>query len=293
MHACFRIGFVSMLLAGTVGARAELIFGITVNNRLVSFDSALPGSLLSDNAIVGLGAGEIALGIDARPATGELYLLGSANRLYTVTPGGVAMPVGAGFAPGVMGMDYGFDFNPTVDRIRVTNDADENRRLHPTTGANVAVDGNLNYVAGDANFGRNPNIVGSAYTNNFAGATTTTLYNIDSDLDILVTQIPPNAGGLNTVGSLGVDTTGLVGFDISGLTGRAFASLTSPGTHVASSNLFRIDLSSGGAMFVGTIGNGLDCAPLRGLTVVPEPGTMALFALGLGALAARRRRRRA
>ncbi|HRI44687.1 MAG TPA: DUF4394 domain-containing protein [Fimbriimonadaceae bacterium] len=291
MHAITRFGFVSFALVSAALARAELIYGVTVNNRLVSFDSATPGSLLSDNPIVGLGAGEIALGIDTRPATGGLYLLGSGNRLYTVTSGGVAMPVGAGFAPGVTGVDYGFDFNPTVDRIRVTNDADENRRLHPITGVSVAVDGNLNYVAGDPNFGRNPNIVGSAYTNNFAGATTTTLYNIDSDLDILVTQIPPNAGGLNTVGMLGIDTTGLVGFDISGLSGTAFASLTSPGTHVVSSNLFRISLGTGGASFVGTIGNGLDCAPLRGLTVVPEPGTIALFALGLGTLAARRRKR--
>lgn len=291
MHVFIRFGFVSLALSVAALSQAELVYGVTVNSRLVSFDSSMPGSLLSDNPIVGLGAGEIALGIDTRPATGELYLLGSSNRLYTVTPGGVAMPVGPGFVPGMTGTDYGFDFNPTVDRIRVTSDLDENRRLHPVTGASVAVDGNLNYVAGDPNFGRNPNVVGSAYTNNFAGATSTTLYNIDSDLDILVTQIPPNAGGLNTVGSLGVDTTGLVGFDISGLTGTAFASLTSPGTHVASSNLFRINLGSGGATFIGTIGNGQDCAPLRGLTVVPEPGTMALFALGLGALAARRRRR--
>jgi hypothetical protein len=56
--------------------------------------------------------------------------------------------------------------------------------------------------------------VGSAYTNNFAGASVTTLYGIDSNLDILATQNPPNAGLLNTVGPLGFNASDLVGFDI-------------------------------------------------------------------------------
>ena len=38
----------------------------------------------------------------------------------------------------------------------------------------------------DPNAGTTPTVVGSAYTNNFAGATTTTLFNIDSNLDIVV-----------------------------------------------------------------------------------------------------------
>ena len=56
------------------------------------------------------------------------------------------------------------------------------RRRRPTAA--------LAYAAGDPNAGANPNVVGSAYTNNFAGATTTTLYGIDSDLDILVDPEP-------------------------------------------------------------------------------------------------------
>lgn len=292
MNLSFRTVAVAIAFASIVAARAETIYGLTVNNRLVSFDSATPGTLMSDVAITGLASGEIALGIDARPLTGQLYILGSSNKLYTVGLGGTASAVGGGFAPGVTGTDYGFDFNPTVDRVRVTNDVDENRRLNPITGGSAAVDTNLTYAAGDPNFGANPNIVGSAYTNNFAGATSTTLYNIDSNLDILVTQVPPNNGALNTVGSLGVNTTGLVGFDISGTSGRAFASLTSPGTNVTASNLFSMNLMTGQASLIGTIGNGVDCAPLRGMTVVPEPATMTLFAIGVGAMVIRRRRAR-
>ena len=45
---------------------------------------------------------------------------------------GVVLPAGA--------TEWGFDFNPTVDRIRVVNDRGANLRLHPDTGAQV--DGN-------------------------------------------------------------------------------------------------------------------------------------------------------
>jgi hypothetical protein len=121
------------------------------------------------------------------------------------------------------GNSFGFDFNPTVDRIRVVSNAGQNLRLNPDTGQivdsdpntpGVQSDSDLAYATGDSNQGQSPNVVGSAYTNNVAGATTTTLYGIDSALDILVTQNPPNNGTLNTVGALGVNATGVVGFDV-------------------------------------------------------------------------------
>ena len=139
--------------------------------------------------------------------------------------------VGAQFTTLLNGGAFGFDFNPTVDRIRVTSDAVENLRLNPDTGT-VTVDVNLNPG--------NPNVVGSAYTNNFAGATTTTLYDIDSNLDILAIQNPPNNGTLNTVGSLGLNTSDLVGFDISQQNPTAYASLTVGGI----SAFYTINLTS-------------------------------------------------
>ena len=54
--------------------------------------------------------------------------------------------------------------------------------------------------------GCSPNVTASAYTNNFAGATTTTLYGIDTNLDILVTQ-GNNTGTLGTIGPLGVNVS--------------------------------------------------------------------------------------
>src|SRR6185369_13708070 len=75
-------------------------------------------------------------------------------------------------------------------------------------------DTDLAYAPGDAHQGVNPVAVGAAYTNNFAGATTTTLYDIDTFTDSLVRQggvnVPPgtpspNSGQLFTVGPLGVN----------------------------------------------------------------------------------------
>ncbi len=69
--------------------------------------------------------------------------------------------------------------------------------------------------------GQDADATGAAYTNNVAGATSTALFDLDSKLDVLVRQTPPNAGTLQTVGSLGMDITGVSGFDISGLSAVA------------------------------------------------------------------------
>ena len=276
--------------AACVGASAETIYGLTANDRLIAFDSATPGSLMLDVAISGLAAGETLHGIDIRPLTGQLYGVSSANKLYVVDKmTGSLSGVGSGFAPPLNGTSFGFDFNPTVDRIRVTSDIDENRRLNPLTGGNAATDLNLNYKAGDANFGANPNIVGSAYTRNFPGGGTTTLYNIDSLLGILAKQTPPNDGALETIGSLGVATSDFVGFDISGYTAVPYASLTTPGS--AGSSLYTINLMTGAATLVGGIGGTTAPYRLKGISAVPEPATFAVF--GLGALVLLRRRKKA
>jgi hypothetical protein len=203
------------------------------------------------------------------------------------TSSGAATSIGAPGQFVLNGSSFAFDFNPTVDRIRVTSDADQNLRLNPLNGALAATDGPLAYAAGDANAGANPNVVGSAYTNSFNGASTTTLYNIDSNLDILVRQDPPNNGTLNTVGSLGFNTGSGVGFDIAPFSNLALASLTGAN---GISSLFNINLGTGAATSLGVIGNGLT---IRDIAIaVPEPETVALMLVGLGGLFASRQRTR-
>lgn len=228
--------------------RAEQIVALTSGNRLLFFDSATPGTVQKTITISTVG-NELLAAIDFRPATGDVYALAVSGRLYSLN-----LTTGVGNIPGnaplaISGTHYGFDFNPTIDRIRLVNDNDQNLRLDPNNGSVISTDTPLNYPAGDAHAFQNPNIVGAAYTNNFAGAGATVLYEIDSFFDTLVIQNPPNAGALNTIGSLGVNTTDAVGFDISQGTGVAYASLTVGGT----ASLYTISLANGAATLVGTI----------------------------------------
>jgi Domain of unknown function (DUF4394) len=240
------------------------IFAITAANTLLRFDSAAPGTILSTIAVSGLQVGETLEGIDFRPANGQLYGLGSTSRLYSIDiTSGVATQVGAGpFAAALSGTNFGFDFNPVVDRIRVVSNADQNLRLNPNNGVLAGNDTALTYAVGDPNAGANPNAVGAAYTNSVAGATVTTLYDIDSNLDILAIQNPPNSGLLNTVGPLGFDTSGAVGFDIA-TAGTAYASLSVSGLV----GLFTINLATGAATPVGSIGTG--AAAIRDIAIMP------------------------
>ena len=237
-----------LTIATALSVRAETIVALTASNRLLSFDHATSGTITSSVQVTGLQPGERLLGIDFRPATGELYALGSTSRLYTLnTTTGAAKLIGTtAFTPALSGTRFGFDFNPAVDLIRVTSDADQNLRLNPNTGAVAATDTNLQFAATDPHAGANPNVVGSAYSNNFTGATVTVLYDIDSSVDALLIQNPPNGGTLNTVGAMGIDATDEVGFDISGVTGAAYVSL--------STNLYSINLQSGAATLLGSIG---------------------------------------
>ncbi len=81
----------------------------------------------------------------------------------------------------------------------------------------------------------------AAYTNNFAGATTTVLFDIDHATDKLYSQIPPNNGTLVETGSLGIDVTAENGFDIGGTTNKAYALLTVGGT----TRIYTINLTTG------------------------------------------------
>jgi len=252
------LGSVAMAIGLTVGpmpaAQAvsvppALIYATNAAGQILTFVASAPGTILASPTITGLQPGEVIVGIDIRPADGLIYGVGSTSRLYTINPTtGAASAVGAPGAFTLNGTSFGVDFNPTVDRLRVVSDADQNLRLNPNTGALAAVDPALNPG--------NPNVVGGAYTNNFAGATTTTLYDIDSVTDTLYTQVPANNGTLNPVGPLGVDTSALVGFDIlwTGTADHAFATLTTAATPLG--GLYNINLATGAASLVGAIGGG-------------------------------------
>lgn len=247
-------GFLAgVCLLGAPALQAETAYAVNGRSMLVRFDTGSPGVIDATTLIKGLQPGEGILGIDFRPANGQLIGLGSTSRLYRIDPmSGAATAIGTGpFTPALEGTEFGFDFNPTVDRIRVVSDRGQNLRLNPDTGAAAAVDGRLRYAMDP----RQARIVGSGYTNSVAGATTTMLYGIDSDVRMLVLQNPPNDGVLNPVGMLNIDTSDLVGFDISPSSGMAYLVTRVRGT--AASVIYQINLTTAAASLNGLI-EGLD-----------------------------------
>lgn len=244
--------------AGSPAPSAEWLAGLSRNGMLLMFASDSPRNV-TQVKIKGLQKKERLLGLDLRPATGQLYALGSTNRLYTIDwQTGRATAVGSGpFTPALEGTQFAFDFNPTVDRIRIMSNTGQNLRAHPDTGAIVAIDAGLAYAGGDPGFSSAPAVAACAYTNSDNDPLTgTELFNIDAARDVLVLQNPPNAGTLNTVGPLGVNAAEVAGFDIAVSTGTAYASmvLIQGKRRTTRAALFSIDLSTGAATNLGKIG---------------------------------------
>jgi Domain of unknown function (DUF4394) len=273
---------VSAGLAAAGPAHAgSLATGLTTDNRIVSFDTAAPGQLLSSVPVVGLASGESLVAIDYRPFNGLLYAISTTSHAYFVLSTGQATPVGPVFDPVLTGTAFGIDFNPTVDRLRIVGNSEQNMRWNPVTGAIVDSDLGTVGTQPDANLSPAGDVVAAAYTNNdLDGTTATTLFGIDSGTDALVNigganGVPsPNLGGVTTVGALGVDTSEQAGLDVPlGASTTAFASLTVGGV----SQLHSVNLATGAATLIGAIGpSGTAIADLavtaQVLSSPPAPG---------------------
>ncbi|MEI7487789.1 MAG: DUF4394 domain-containing protein [Chryseobacterium sp.] len=198
-----------MMTEESVKGPDVMVYGLTGTNELVAFNSNNPKTFTSKTAVAGIVAGEKLLSIDFRPATGELYALSNASKLYIINTSNASARVvsSTAFSPAVSGPIASIDFNPTVDRIRLVSSTGQNLRLHPETGALAASDTN---ISGSGS----PSITGVAYTNSKAGASSTVLYDIDVTSGKLFKQDPPNNGTLVEVGSLGTTFTGQAAFDI-------------------------------------------------------------------------------
>jgi Ca2+-binding RTX toxin-like protein len=249
--------FAALLMPAS--AAAERLVAVAPGNQLEIFGPTTPSTAVT-HPITGLvGSGEVVLGIDARPATGQVFLLstdGATTRTYTVDPdSGAATFIGQFVIPALSSGDrYGYDFNPTADRIRVVNTSGQNLRINPNDGslAGGSTDTPLNPPIGP--------IIAAAYDHNTIGGGPTTLFDINGGTSRLVMQgsvggVPnsPNTGTLSDVGSLGVSIDALTdaGFDIAS-SGVAYAAFTSAGV----TRLYTINLSTGAATGVGPIGAG-------------------------------------
>lgn len=269
------VGVAARLRALAVFTRAVTLYGLTTNNQIVTFLSAAPNTLLPPPAavpvaIVGLNVGENVLGIDVRPATGEIYGVTSASRLITLNPTSGAATVKSTLSVAVTGTEIGIDFNPTSDRLRIIGDDGQNLAVDPDTGTATA--GAVLSVT---------NLTGIAYNNSVVGAASTTLYGIatqgNAGSDSLLT-INAATGATAVIGALTgpsgpLNASTLVGFDIAAADNTAYLAFTPPGG--ASTTIYLVDLATGNATLTGnggTVGGGV---VLRGLTAA-SPGRVRL-----------------
>lgn len=260
--------FFLLLMLNVFSANAQQLVALTSSNELIQIASAeLPGTTSAPVPITGIASGQTIVGIDYRPNTGELYALGynstmttSNSQLYILNANtGMATMIGSVSSLNLGSGGIAFDFNPTVDRIRIIGENGQNYRLHPITGAVVATDGNLAYAAIDVNFSTVPAVAACAYTNSYIGSEVTTLFDYDKNLNILASQIPPNAGTLNTIGSSGINATGgsNIGMDIyfHPITKKNIAYVNA--TVAGMNNLYSLNTATGMVSLIGSIGNGL------------------------------------
>ena len=266
IRAALTIAACTLLIPLAAGAGAKGSDGRDAAKRvLFATDSA--GNLLRFRAaaseaarsrpITGLPAGVVLKGIDFRPASGDLYALGSDKVVYRVNPWtAIAVAEGPAFeaAPSALAGDrIGFDFNPTVDKIRVTSDADDNLRLDPDPGSLLAKDTSLTPSG--------VTVVGSAYTNssfaafaNRPAATMLFALDVGASPDRIWLQNPANAGTLQSPVSLDVELGVDAGFDIAGSGNVAYVAGTAQGRSGA--RLFQVDVTTGETRHLGRIGRG-------------------------------------
>ncbi len=273
---------------GCLGASslpAETIYATSENtntypfNNLFSFDSATPGVITTSRPITGLNGILTTLAI--RPADGQLYTE-SDNSIYRIDPVTArATLLFTNPALNNIGATT-MAFNPVTGLLRVIGSPAD----RPALSFRVNVDTGAVIQDGQSIPPR-----GLAYTNNYAGASTTTLYALFLG-NALAIDDPENQSNFTLVGRLGVPgvSSPLPGLSISGITGTAYASLTSnvgtPGPY--NSQFYTVDLNTGAGTPVGPMGNGTlfveaIAAPVGPSQVapVPEPTSWALLGAGL------------
>lgn len=205
--------------------------------------------------------------------------MGSLGNIYTLEPStGVAtLKLALKAAAGddnpftaLAGSNFGVDFNPAADRLRVVSDSDQSLRINVATGDTIT-DGNINLAGGAAV------VTASAYTSAFSGTSLTELYALDAAAGTSFDQDPPNSGTLVNPVPLGATGAAVNGFDIDARTNVGYAAFAAGST----SSLYSIDIAAApgtpGATVVGVIAGG---EAIMGLALA---ATAAPSAIGLTA----------
>jgi len=308
-------------LAVLPAAAGEVPLIGTDGKNLVRFDATAPGQVTTI-PLTGVITGQTVVGVALRPTTGQFYGLGvdpstGNGTLYQIDPqtgsatiiGPIADPIQGSQVPPrefVSFVDaagkqiplpapaagYGVGFDVTTDTVRVVTGTGLDFRVDPATG--FSIDDNLGGATGSVP-GTNPGpAIAGAATGAVAYAPpvtdgSTTGYALDAASGQLL-RITPGTGATTAVGPVTLNGSPLAfstvaGFAIPPAASAAaaprtgYAALTVGGT----TGLYAIDLATGAATSLGTIGGGT--TPLAGLAVADtQPGLVPvrLYAVGTG-----------
>jgi MYXO-CTERM domain-containing protein len=260
---------------------ATTLFGVTTDNKLVSFDISAPSVFQTSASITGLFDADgvtpnpngTLLNLTARPTTPgsfQLYGIDSHANVYTLSLGGAATLISSSFSPS--GFSSGLAYDVLNDNLVYAGDNAENFTL--SLAGSATANPNFTYAGGGS-----PEIFGLGIDPLLG-----TAYAIDAFNDSLSTSSEisfPSSSELNIVGGLGIDVTSFGGLVVD-YDGNLLASLSTDGL---SSSLYSIDATTGVATSLGSFGAGVGMSSIA----VPEPSAVLLGSLGLLALLRRRR----
>jgi Domain of unknown function (DUF4394) len=275
MHSTLRIGFgviAAVISALAISANASAtnsyfdcdsgkgdkrkalrVVGLTDSGTLVCFNEVAPRASRTIGYVNGLVEDTSLVGIDFRVQDGLLYGVGNAGGVYTIDTSNAYASLVNRLSVPLVGDSFGVDFNPAADRLRIVSNTGQNLRHNVNAGGVTVVDGALNYTAGVTAVG----VVGAAYTNNdLDPATATSLFDLDTALDQIAIQSPPNNGSLAPTGKLNVDAAAAAGFDIYSSVRKGVAQANEGFAVItvgSQSAFYKVDVLTGGANFVGRL----------------------------------------
>ncbi|SEQ92324.1 protein of unknown function [Lentzea xinjiangensis] len=221
---------------------------------MATFTTDRPQVLDWVRTIQGFKGDTAAVGLDYRVQDGLMYIVGNHGGVYTVkiSPPDVIITKVSQLTVPLHGTNFGVDFNPAADRLRVLGDTGQNLRhdlnTHTTT-TDVA-------LTTPPTPGTTLGVTAAAYTNNDLNPdTATTLFDIGTATDQVLVQSPANNGTLAPTGRLTVDAGANAGFDIystlsngKATSAAGFATLAAPD---GTSSLYGVNLLSGMATGIG------------------------------------------
>jgi hypothetical protein len=244
----------------TTATGASTIIGLSSTDELYMIAPTNPAKVTGIMPITGLKDGDAILAIDFRPTTGQLYGISSSGLIYIIDRNtGAATQVNQTTID-LAGSQFGMDFNPRTDIIRIVTDKGQNLAVSPTTGAVVNSYWSTNTTA---------MINSIAYLSTSSTTAGPLMYDI-SGADYKLYAQNETTGMLTAVGSTGLIINGDGGFDIT-RNGIAYAIFTARASSNAgtwstspyddptqeASRLYTINLRTGIATSYGKVGNNL------------------------------------